>query len=338
MQLITLVGPTAVGKSATAWWLAEKILADGYAPEVWVVSADSRQVYQGLEVITGVDIPAGFSKRADGPLGLAWYRHGKLALAGVSMIAPDQDWSVAHFQQYLYTVFQAAESVSAQVIVVGGTGLYHHQAQQSDHQLHIPPNETLRETLSVWPVEELQTELKRLDTATFEAMTHSDQLNPRRLMRAIEKAVFLQQENAGQPVLAQGLSSNVVSVPNLTIGFKSDLSLIKQRITERVAQRWSQGALQEVERLEADFPVWTGPAFTATGVKELRALADGLTDQETALALWARRELQYAKRQLTWWKKYSPDVWFDVTEQSWQDAVWQYILKTCLVSSAVKIK
>ena len=81
----------------------------------------------------------------------------------------------------------------------------------------------------------------------------------------------------------------------------------------------------EVEKLSADYPIWKGPAFTTTGVKEIRAYLEDQISQEECLQLWSRREFQYAKRQYTWWKKYGQVTWFEIGEEDWRESLLKHI-------------
>jgi len=81
-------------------------------------------------------------------------------------------------------------------------------------------------------------------------------------------------------------------------------------------------SIEEVQKLIADYSEkeWLMPAFSATGFKEVRAFLEDKISKEQMIELWTRRELQYAKRQLTWWKK-EPNVrWFDVTKSGWKNS------------------
>src|SRR5258708_29898680 len=78
--------------------------------------------------------------------------------------------------------------------------------------------------------------------------------------------------------------------------------------------------IDEVQKLIANYSdeEWKMPAFTSTGYKEVRAYLEGTLSKEQMEELWLRRELNYAKRQITWWKKYGNAQWFDVSENDWQ--------------------
>ena len=101
----------------------------------------------------------------------------------------------------------------------------------------------------------------------------------------------------------------------------TDLKQVAQRITDRLAH----GMIEEVQTLMTAYSEkeWLSPAFSATGYKEVRAYLEGRMTKEQLCELWLRREVQYAKRQLTWWKKKPRVIWFDVTQDNWRERALQ---------------
>lgn len=338
---ISIVGPTAVGKTSLALWLAEQLLAAELIESVDLVSADSRQVYQGLELATGADVPADFvrhhlsvaeldeKQHVDPssfsllPSSLPYFQRGAIRWHGVSVIKPDQEWSMGHFRQLVEVVTQAFDSPKRLIIIVGGTGLYHEYATSRDPQLFIPPNEELREALEGLAVAELQAELGRRDPAKLESFNDSDRHNPRRLMRAIEIAEFKTRTPSWstQPAVMAPLTMA------LTVGIQASLDVMEQAITQRVTERLEQGVVSEVEGTFAHYPNPKLPAFSATGVKDVLAYVQGNIDWEELKQLWSLHEFQYAKRQLTWWKKRSAVAWVDSTQPEWREEVGAQIQK-----------
>ncbi len=324
--VLSLVGPTAVGKTATSLWLAEQLLADEALSLTGVdlIVADSRQVYQGLEVVSGADVPVEFVpdqvslSSALLPASLRVYRRDHITLWGVSCVQPTQEWSLNHFRALAHHVLEQAQANNRLVLIVGGTGLYHQYLTTQDVRLDVPPNERLREKAAELSLEELQTWLQQVDSTKWEIMNHSDRHNPRRLVRALELA-----EATTQVQPATSLAEMPI-VRQLWAGLQLDLSIIETRIADRVRERWQGGAVAEVERLLSTFGDQGNQAFlnrsvaTATGVKEVAAYLNGELLVETCQQLWARRELQYVKRQLTWWKKQPEITWFNVAEADYQ--------------------
>lgn len=299
--VIAIVGPTAVGKSAFSVTVAEKVLHTQRVTGVDLISADSRQVYRGLEVLSGVDVLT---------------TQLPITLQGTSFLNPDQEWSVAHFQKYAHELITEAEQANRLPLLVGGTGLYVQQLSTTDPKLHIGPNAEVRERAETMELSELQTWLKEVDHTKWEQMNDSDRANPRRLVRAIEIAV-------AKPVVSDDVTTAPIAVK--AIGLDAPFEVIEENILKRVKDRFAHGAVAEVEHLMDFYPNQRLPAFSATGVMPMVSFMNGLIDAETCMQLWWRQERQYAKRQLTWWKKRDDVVWFDVTEENWQEKAWKVI-------------
>ncbi len=164
-------------------------------------------------------------------------------------------------------------------------------------------------------VVELQIWLQKVATAKWESMNNSDRQNPRRLIRAIEISVSEEPHAKQKPQLP---------FTHIEIGLMNSIEHISEKIRQRVEERLQNGMLAEVEKLIADYrpEMWKGPAFSATGYKEVRQFLEGILSREEMVELWVRREIQYAKRQLTWWKKDFRGQWFDVAEKDWLNTVY----------------
>lgn len=331
-RLISIMGPTATGKTSLALWLAQQIQAQTtpgkskkqtQPPEptqrfnaptpqptpqgVALISADSKQVFRGLETITGADVPANFKriKAQDSQLKYDYFLHQQQAttLHGVSILMPDEEWSVTQFRNLAIHVIQAAWKKNYLPIVVGGTGFYHQQLFNNDPQLYIPPQNKIRQQAEQKTVEQLQAWLQDLAADKLAAMNRSDRHNPRRLIRAIEVAQALQEPG---PQLKQRLTQRPhFSKPDqyLALGLKASSKTLKNKIKQRVLRRFTSGAVQEVKNLIAlNLPAHS-QALAATGVEPItRYLEQEQTAQQT-LAAWTQQEYQYAQRQLTWWKQ-----------------------------------
>lgn len=324
-QLISIVGPTAVGKTALALWLAEELVATRLYDTVDLISADSRQVYRGLEITTGADIPADFTPQVLTtthfsqaellPAELAFFQKGPIRWHGVSLVGPTQSWSMGHFRQLVQVVTTAFTDQKRLIVIVGGTGLYHEYATSVDPQLFIPPDEQLREQLATQPVVNLQAELERQAPGKVAQLNDSDRQNPRRLIRAIEIAAFHRTSTVPSTVVVPPLTIE------LTFGVSGSMEEIETAIKHRVDERLQLGAVAEVEALWAQYPHSGLPAYSATGVKDILRYLQGQLEWDALPSQWALHELQYAKRQLTWWKKRTGVTWLDRTQNDWRNDV-----------------
>jgi tRNA dimethylallyltransferase len=190
---------------------------------------------------------------------------------------------------------------------VGGTGLYHKHALSTDPRLHLPPNPELRAKAETKTLSELQSWLAEIDSQALAEMTDSDRKNPRRLIRAIEKA-------AADPLPQLQPVDFPTQINQLSLGLELPLPAIESKIHQRVKQRFQQGALSEIEALRQQFSDRSLSVFSATGVKQIADYLDGEITQDQALIDWALREFQYAKRQLTWFRKQPPQAWLSADD------------------------
>lgn len=295
-KIISVVGPTASGKTSYALKLAEeKLDSDDYSG-IDLISVDSRQVYRELEVLSGADIPDDFIK-LDKDGFLPYFIHNKLniTLHGVGILNLEDEWSVAHFRDFATKIILSSFENNRLPILVGGTGLYHQHLFNKDENLYVPPNDELREKAKKMSIEDLQDWLKGVNAEKLESMNNSDINNPRRLIRAIEITL-------GQPEMKTQISlPEGIKVEKVFIDI--DLDEAKEKILQRVKERFSSGAVEEVENLlevckEKDLPI-----CSTLGVSDLSDYISGKIKKEDCIKNWALHEYQYAKRQLTWFKK-----------------------------------
>ncbi len=248
--LISILGPTATGKTKLALSLAKQVSSLNFAG-TYLISADSRQVYQGLETLTGADIPATFKKQQAPDLKYLYYSPAALRtqLHGVAIISPKQEWSATHFRNLAINLIKQAWTRNYLPIIVGGTGFYHQQIFNNDPHLYIKPQPKIRQQASKLNVKKLQAWLKTVATAKFAQMNHSDRHNPRRLTRAIEVALSLQKPD---PATKQAIKQRpqLAQPPSyLTLALEPNFAKLPSKIKNRVEARLEQGALTEVKQL-----------------------------------------------------------------------------------------
>lgn len=324
-KLISIMGTTATGKTELALFLAHQIIDAQLADGVCLISADSKQVYQGLEILTGADIPAEFKLMQATPLSLNYcftqHQQQNIQLHGVSIIRPDQEWSVAHFRNLAIHLIQHSWLKNWLPIIVGGTSFYHHQLFNNDIDIYIKPNEKLRLNLEKFDLAQLQKLLQQLDEEKLKKMNQSDLNNPRRLMRAIEVA----QAHSDSPSMPSSYPIFHQPKKYLSIALQIDEQILQTKISQRVNDRLKNGAKQEVKNLLALNLNSTSPVMTTLGVKPISALLAGQTTLLETITAWVQQELQYAKKQLTWLKKISADLVTNVQEKDYQILLWQKI-------------
>lgn len=311
--VLSVVGTTAVGKTDLAFATAHELLLASPNAAVDIISADSRQVFQDLEILTGADIPAEFNRVHDTTVSdYDFFEHERIRLFGVSMLKPNQDWSVSQFQQFAQQLVKKAMTEQHYVLVVGGTGLFHKHLFNPDPRLHVAPNLEVRNRATEMSVEELQAWLLQLDPIFLEQMNDSDRHNPRRLVRAIEVAMAdLQPVNP---------SVSPLNVQHFFLGLTLPIESLSEKIAQRVQVRL-QTAKEEVAAVLKEYGSTLSPmSESILGFPQLKDLLAGTKSEKECIDQWTSTEIQYAKRQHTWWKARSDISWFLVDQPDQREA------------------
>ncbi len=264
-KVLIVCGPTATGKTALAAKLAKKFKGE-------LISADSRQVYKGMDIVTGKDRPKG------------------VIIHGLDLVLPNEEFSAAHFVKFSRALINQISKKKKLAIIVGGTGLYLNSLVNPPKTLQVKPDWGLRKKLEKKTISELQRQLIRLNPARFEKMNHSDQLNSRRLIRAIEVSLRRQSSQVAKTVFNENYDA-------LWIGLTADKKTLDKKIAQRVRARLKAGAIKEWQKLKAKYRRDL-PSMSGIGYKEL-----------PDVAAWTRAEQQYARRQLTYFKKNKAIHW-----------------------------
>lgn len=295
-SLLVIGGATATGKTDLAARWAEEFNGE-------LISADSRQVYKGMDVGTGKDKPEGAK---------IW---------GYDLVNPDEDFSVANWVNFAWPVIKRLWAKSKLPIVVGGTGLYLKSLVEPPASLGVKPNKKLRRELGNLGIRQLQERSKRVAPERFRQMNWSDRNNPRRLIRAIEVANYKKGYKKETPFDERSLLNTV------WVELTADRAVLEARIRQRVEKRAKGGMTAEVKRLMREYADWSKQAFSATGYREWRDYIEGKISREEAMGKWQRAEIQYMRRQLTWFKKMPQFTWFDIGEKNWENQVKQWICR-----------
>lgn len=278
-KLVVILGTNASGKSDLGLRLAGAFGGE-------VISADSRQVYRGLDLGSGKITPAQ----------AAAVKHHLIDVAEVS-----EYYSLAQYQRAAYAAIDSIAGAGKLPFLVGGTGLYISAIVQGYQLVDVPPNDLLRAQLESLPLPELVARLERADP---EAARRIDQSNPRRLIRALEIAA------AGSASAAP--RQNAPRYDCLQLGLTWPRAILVARIEARLRDRLAKGLIEEVAGLRA------------RGVSDLRLEKLGL--EYRYVTRYLRRELktleelrcqlgiairQFAKEQLTWFKRDPSIIWLD---------------------------
>jgi tRNA dimethylallyltransferase len=290
-KLLVICGPTATGKTSLGFKLAKKYNGE-------IISADSRQVYKYMDIGTGKE----------------W--DNEVKIWGYDLADPKENYSVSDFFKTMKVAIEDIWSRGKLPIIVGGTGFYIKSLIDGIQTVDIPKNNYLRESLEKLSVDELFDKLGVLDSSKAASLNSSDSKNSRRLIRAIEVAVW-NTENTIQKHEVN-LRDRVLSdnVDVLMIGLKADKDKLLNNIIKRVEDRMNNGFIDEVESLLKNGVSWKMQSMNALGYKESEAFFKQGMSYEEFIETWVRNEMKYAKRQLTWFKKDNRINWFDTTSKN----------------------
>jgi len=311
--LLIIYGPTAVGKTSLAFGLARKYNGD-------ILSADSRQVYRGMDIITGKDLPKNskfeiLNLKTKDKLGY-WEAPEGVRVWLTDLVDPKEEFSVAQWVGYAKEVMDLVWKDGKLPIIVGGTGFYIKALIDGFDTLEIKPNKRLRENLIGKTAEELFETLASVNSIRAGNMNQSDRKNPRRLMRAIE--VALSKQNGSLKTKSNG---SIISNENLLfIGLKAPRNLLYERIDSRVDARVA-GGIEETKKLLQEGVMWDDQSMTGIGYSELKEYILGKVSLDEAVARWKKSEQDYAKRQLLWFKNDKRALCFDTTQTNWETEV-----------------
>lgn len=277
-RAVALAGPTAAGKSEIALLLAEQFGAE-------IISVDSMQVYRGLNI--GTAKPSAEQRRR--------VPHHLIDVAGL-----DENFDAARFVQLANTALSEIQSRGRAAILCGGTGLYF-QALFQGLGTTPPADANLRAELEAAPLEQMLHELEQRDPSTFAKI---DRQNPRRVIRALEIIRL-----TGRPLSESRAdwsqspaATRHAAIPLLVLAREPDD--LRQRIDVRVDEMFRRGLVAETRGLLERGLARNRTACQALGYKQVIAhLAGGLSLTET-IDLVKIRTRQFAKRQLTWFRKY----------------------------------
>ncbi len=293
MYLIVIAGPTAVGKTALAIEVARHLGAE-------IISADSRQFYRGMTI--GTAKPSAEE--------LAAVPHHFIDTLDVT-----QDYNIGQFEQDGLALLAQLFQKNKYVILVGGSGMYIRALCEGlDVFPEVPENikEQLEKELAQNGVQPLQKELQQTD---YEYFTKIDIHNPQRVLRALSVI-----RATGQPFSSfQGKTKIPRNFTPIYICLNTDRAQLYDRINRRVDQMLTQGLLQEVEQL---LPYKQYNSMQTVGYQEFIPFFEKKIALSEAVELVKQHSRNYAKRQVTWFKKDPHWQFFEPNEGA---VVLQYI-------------
>jgi tRNA dimethylallyltransferase len=271
---IVILGPTASGKTKLACRIAYDLGGE-------IISADSRQVYKGLDIGTGKDLEEYTVNGLQIPYHL------------INIVEPEKQFYLHEFIQELKNSFDGIHAKNKTPIICGGTGLYLDALRKDFSLTQIPEDKTLREQLELLSKEQLIKQLEKFPTKFYARV---DLNSKKRIIRGIEIAKYVT-KNGETP------SNSEIPYKPYYIGINSDIEIRKKKISDRLMKRLNEGLIEEVEKL------------LEKGITHERLILFGL--EYKFVSMYLRNEIskdelfsrlqtaifQFAKRQMTWFRK-----------------------------------
>ena len=297
-KVLIIVGPTASGKSALAVTLAKKFNGE-------IISADSRQVYRGLNIGTGK-----ITKRE-----MRGVTHHLLDVA-----SPKRKFSVSDFVKYATKAHSSVLQNTRMTIIVGGTGYYIDAFTGRITVPEVPPNAVLRVRLEKQTVVHLYALLQKKDPERASHMASpSERNNKRRLIRALEIVGSLGR------VPTWDLRSPTFNA--LWIGINPGLKQLEQKIKKRLIARIQHGMVAEAKKLHADGLSYKRMEELGLEYRSLARFLQGKISKQEMIDELHRDIRRYAKKQLAYWKRNKEIQWFKPSEKQKIKKVVQMWLK-----------
>ena len=266
-DIIVVLGPTASGKTRLGVGLAHALCGE-------IISADSRQVYRGMDIGTGKDLA----------------EYGEVPHHLINIVNPGYEFSLFEFQRGFIDAYKSIRERGRLPVLVGGTGMYLQSVLQGYSLVETPSNPALREELAALSLPDLAERLKRSLTTLHNT---TDLIERDRLVRAIEIAEY---ERLHEPEPFPGMNP-------LIFGIRWDREALRKRINDRLRERMAQGMIEEVERLHREGLPWETLEFYGL---EYRFIARHLKGELSRNDMFQKLNSSihaFAKRQETWFRR-----------------------------------
>lgn len=300
-KVLVIVGPTGVGKTALSISLAETLQGE-------IVSADSRQIYRWMDIGTDKPSPA-LQKRIPHYL--------------IDVADPDEYFSAGKYARMAWNAIEGILGKGKQPIVIGGAGLYLRALLDGlfpEEVKNLTVKSRLQNEASEQGTEVLYGRLKSVDPEMAVRLMPGD---TQRIIRALEV-----HEVTGQSLLNHwGNKNENLSIPFVCVGLIRKRSDLYQRIEQRVDEMIARGLVSEVEELRARGYHRHLNSQLSVGYREVHAYLDNEVDFTIMLQLIKQKTRNYAKRQMTWFRKDQRIQWFELTPDESDAAVQNNIIK-----------
>ncbi|MBM4332828.1 MAG: tRNA (adenosine(37)-N6)-dimethylallyltransferase MiaA [Deltaproteobacteria bacterium] len=267
-NLLVILGATASGKTRVAVQVARALTGE-------IISADSRQVYRGMDIGTGKDLG----------------EYGSVPYHLIDIVDPGYEFNVFEFQRRFGEVFREIQARGHLPLLAGGTGMYLDSVLRGYQLMEVPENISLRNELAALGNDDLAARLKQINPRLHNT---TDLMDRNRLIRAIEIAEF------------QREAQNELQLPELSpivFGIKWEREILRLRITNRLKGRLSHGLIEEVDRLHQTGIPWDTLEFYGLEYRYVAQYLKGALNKNDMFQKLNSAILQFAKRQETWFRR-----------------------------------
>ena len=275
-KMITILGPTACGKTSLAAALAADIHGE-------IISGDSRQVYRGMDIGTGKD--------------LADYRVGDISVPYhlIDIVEPGTKYNVYQYQRDFMRAYDDIVGRGITPVLCGGSGLYLEAVLRGYRMAPVPENKELRQSLEGKSLAELTEMLNDIKSRKGQRMHNTTDVDTaKRAIRAIEIELY-QDEHPEE-------TEDIQPVDSLVIGMQIDVEQRRERITRRLKARFDEGMADEIRHIIDSGVAPEDLIYYGLEYKYVTEYVIGLRDFEETFRLLEIAIHQFAKRQMTWFR------------------------------------
>lgn len=269
LDLLTILGPTASGKTRLAVALAEELGGE-------IISADSRQVFRGMDIGSGKDL----------------HEYGRVPYHLIDILDAGEEFSLFEFQRAFLNAFAGIAARGAVPILCGGSGMYLDAVLRGYHMVEVPYNDSLRKELAIKTDDELRAELCRLKPDQHNS---TDLLDRERIVRAIEIARM----NVATGSACEPFPRFQATV----VGIRWERDALRGRITARLLERLENGLIEEVERLHAGGITWERLNYYGLEYRYVGAYLRGDMNRNDMFQRLNSAIHNFAKRQGNWFRR-----------------------------------
>ncbi len=325
MKLFIITGQTATGKTKLALKLAKENNGE-------LINCDSRQIYTGLDIITGKDLPENSKlqfkiqkKINDFDIGYYYLSSNIYHLTSkiwlYDIINPKQYFSSYDYVSCAIPVIQDILSRGKTPIIVGGTYFYLYHLLYEVETQYIKPNWKLRNELNTKSISKLQSILNTIAPQFINELSRSESHNPQRLIRKIEILTHYKKSNTVSSLNSFKIPTNIslskklnknINVEYKGLCFENNDELARQ-IKIRVEKRFKEGAISEVKKLIREGYTEHDPGLKTIGYRQLFSYFNKRCTMKETTNEWITKEIQYAKRQYTFMKKDQNIEWIFIS-------------------------